>query len=112
MRLRFIPQNFFISEFRFLGLINSSLLSFMFTGTASGLAIAMVGGFVISVYLYYSPPHLPKQTRDEHKEFNGFNENENYKFVRCLLGLPNNYEFLLNHNLNLKSDFFCFFQYV
>ena len=44
------------------------LLSFMFTGTASGLAIAMVGGFVISVYLYYSPPHLPKQTADEHKE--------------------------------------------
>ena len=31
-------------------------LSFLFSGTASGLAIGMVGSFIISIYLYFSPP--------------------------------------------------------
>jgi uncharacterized protein (DUF983 family) len=36
------------------------ILSFLFTGTLGGLTIAMVGSFVVSVYLYFFPPKLDK----------------------------------------------------
>jgi uncharacterized protein (DUF983 family) len=69
-----VAANFIWLKFKFdhqrygdmaLDVIIMVLLSFMFTGTASGLAIAMVGGFIISVYLYYSPPRLPEPKEED-----------------------------------------------
>ena len=41
-------------------LVVLSILSFMFSGTLGGLTIAMVGSFVVSVYLYFFPPNIKK----------------------------------------------------
>jgi hypothetical protein len=40
------------------------LLSFLFAGTMGGLAIAMIGGFLISIYLWFSPPKIPTDVMD------------------------------------------------
>ena len=59
----FLKVKFDNSRFADLGmdLFIITLLSFLFAGTMGGLAIAMIGGFLISIYLWFSPPKMPEE---------------------------------------------------